>query len=117
MNAKAISTQVGVASAIKMCRSVLVKGLEALAVECLFAARRYGAEKEVLASLAATIRRWDGAIPSRLSGEPGGAAWAPARRRDARSGGNIERCRISIRAWRWRLAERQDWLVDEMLET
>lgn len=54
MNAGCASERIGVASAIKMCRSVLVKGLEALAVECLFAARRYGAEEEVLASLEAS---------------------------------------------------------------
>jgi len=54
MNATALSDQIGVASAVKMCRSVLIKGLEALTVECLFAARRYGAEDAVLESLAAT---------------------------------------------------------------
>jgi hypothetical protein len=32
----------------------MVKGMEALAVECLFAARRYGTEGAVLESLAAT---------------------------------------------------------------
>ena len=41
----------GRASAIKLCRSVVVKGIEALAVESLLAARRYGVEAEVLASL------------------------------------------------------------------
>jgi 3-hydroxyisobutyrate dehydrogenase-like beta-hydroxyacid dehydrogenase len=51
MNVSAVSAAVGVVSAIKMCRSVMIKGLEALAVECLFAARHYGAENEVLASL------------------------------------------------------------------
>ena len=95
MNAKAVSERVGVASAIKMCRSVLIKGLEALAVECLFAARRYGAEEEVLASLEASYpamgwsRRASG-----LSCEPGGAAWPAARGGNARSGGSTERCRI-----------------------
>jgi 3-hydroxyisobutyrate dehydrogenase-like beta-hydroxyacid dehydrogenase len=54
MNATALSDQIGVASAVKMCRSVMIKGLEALTVECLFAARRYGAEDAVLESLAAT---------------------------------------------------------------
>lgn len=42
----------GVVSAIKLCRSVVVKGMEALAIESLLAARRYGIEREVLASLA-----------------------------------------------------------------
>ena len=48
------STDYGVASAIKLCRSIVVKGIEALAVESLATARRYGVEKEVLASLAET---------------------------------------------------------------
>jgi len=54
VNVKHVSDRIGVASAVKMCRSVLIKGLEALAVECLFAARQYGAEKAVLDSVAAT---------------------------------------------------------------
>lgn len=44
----------GVVSAIKLCRSVFVKGMEALAIEGLLAARRYGVEDEVLKSLAET---------------------------------------------------------------
>jgi 3-hydroxyisobutyrate dehydrogenase-like beta-hydroxyacid dehydrogenase len=51
---RAVSPEVGVASAIKMCRSVMIKGIEALTVECLLAARHYGAEAAVLQSLAAT---------------------------------------------------------------
>ena len=45
----------GVVSAIKLCRSVMVKGMEALAIENLLTARRYGVEREVLASLAQTF--------------------------------------------------------------
>ena len=55
MNTTAVATDIGVASAIKMCRSVMIKGIESLAVECLRAARHYGAEDAVLASLAATF--------------------------------------------------------------
>ncbi len=51
MNAQAVTAEVGVASAIKMCRSVMIKGLEALTLECLSAARHYGAEQAVLESL------------------------------------------------------------------
>lgn len=47
--------EIGLASAVKMCRSVLIKGLEALVVESLLAARHYGVEREVLASLKDTI--------------------------------------------------------------
>jgi len=51
----------GVVSAIKLCRSVFVKGLEAIAVESLLAARHYGVEDAVLASLAETYPgiAWD----------------------------------------------------------
>jgi len=70
MNATALSDQVGVASAVKMCRSVIMKGLEALAVECLFAARQYGAEDAVLQSLAATYPSlgWEDHLPDYLIG-------------------------------------------------
>jgi 3-hydroxyisobutyrate dehydrogenase-like beta-hydroxyacid dehydrogenase len=49
------SEQYGVASAIKMCRSVVVKGMEAIVIESFLAARRYGIENEVLATLAQTF--------------------------------------------------------------
>jgi 3-hydroxyisobutyrate dehydrogenase-like beta-hydroxyacid dehydrogenase len=54
-DARAVSAKVGVASAAKMCRSVMIKGIEALTVECLRAARHYDAESIVLASLAQTF--------------------------------------------------------------
>ena len=68
MNAKPISDQIGVASAIKMCRSIIIKGLEAITLESMFTARRYGAEKQVLESLAATYpdMGWNGALPDYL---------------------------------------------------
>lgn len=45
---------IGDASAIKMIRSVMVKGLEALTAECLLAAERAGVRDAVLASLDAS---------------------------------------------------------------
>jgi 3-hydroxyisobutyrate dehydrogenase-like beta-hydroxyacid dehydrogenase len=68
MNVKPISDQVGVASAIKMCRSIIIKGLEAITVESMFTARRYGAEKLVLESLAATYPEmgWSTTLPDYL---------------------------------------------------
>jgi 3-hydroxyisobutyrate dehydrogenase-like beta-hydroxyacid dehydrogenase len=45
---------VGQASSIKMFRSVMIKGFEALTAECLLAARRAGVEAEVLHSLQAS---------------------------------------------------------------
>ncbi len=61
---RVVADQVGVASAIKMCRSVMIKGLEALTYECLATARHYGAEQEVLASLHQSFPSlgWDGAL-------------------------------------------------------
>jgi 3-hydroxyisobutyrate dehydrogenase-like beta-hydroxyacid dehydrogenase len=68
MNATPLSDQLGVASAVKMCRSVIIKGLEALAVESLFAARMYGAEEKVLESLAASFPAmgWNNHLPDYL---------------------------------------------------
>jgi 3-hydroxyisobutyrate dehydrogenase-like beta-hydroxyacid dehydrogenase len=45
------SAELGRASAAKMCRSVMVKGIEALLCESLLAARHYGVEDDVLSSL------------------------------------------------------------------
>lgn len=53
--ARIASREVGVASATKMCRSVMIKGLEALTIESLTAARCYGVEDAVIASLAETF--------------------------------------------------------------
>ena len=49
------SATYGVVSAIKLCRSVVIKGMEALIIESLLGARRYGVEDQVLASLAETF--------------------------------------------------------------
>jgi 3-hydroxyisobutyrate dehydrogenase-like beta-hydroxyacid dehydrogenase len=51
MNARLAGARVGDASAIKMVRSVLIKGIEAVTAECMLAARRAGVEEAVLASL------------------------------------------------------------------
>jgi 3-hydroxyisobutyrate dehydrogenase-like beta-hydroxyacid dehydrogenase len=45
------SARLGQASAAKMCRSVMVKGIESLLTESLTAARHYGVEQTVLDSL------------------------------------------------------------------
>ncbi len=54
-----VAESVGQASAIKMCRSVFIKGIEALAVEGFLAARRYGVEDKVIASLDETFPSLD----------------------------------------------------------
>jgi 3-hydroxyisobutyrate dehydrogenase-like beta-hydroxyacid dehydrogenase len=48
---KVASDKIGVASATKMCRSVMIKGLEAMVIESFTAARHYGVEDAVIASL------------------------------------------------------------------
>jgi 3-hydroxyisobutyrate dehydrogenase-like beta-hydroxyacid dehydrogenase len=49
--AKVFAAEVGKASAAKMCRSVMIKGIEALLTESMLAARKHGVEATVLASL------------------------------------------------------------------
>jgi 3-hydroxyisobutyrate dehydrogenase-like beta-hydroxyacid dehydrogenase len=49
------SDRLGVASATKMCRSIMIKGLEAMVIESFTTARHYGVEDAVLASLAETF--------------------------------------------------------------
>src|SRR5262245_37581854 len=44
--------EIGAAAAVKMCRSIVVKGLEALMCECVLGASRYGADEHVFRSLA-----------------------------------------------------------------
>jgi 3-hydroxyisobutyrate dehydrogenase-like beta-hydroxyacid dehydrogenase len=55
LQANAVSERLGVASAIKMCRSVMIKGLEALVIESYATARAYGVEEHVLPTLAETF--------------------------------------------------------------
>jgi 3-hydroxyisobutyrate dehydrogenase-like beta-hydroxyacid dehydrogenase len=119
LNAMGFSTEVagdaiGIASAIKMCRSVMIKGLEALTVECLLGARRYGAEKEVLASLAGTFpgMGWDKDLPNYLIGrvaEHGRRRAAEMREVAATlTGGGIAPRMASS------TAELHDWFVDAL---
>jgi 3-hydroxyisobutyrate dehydrogenase-like beta-hydroxyacid dehydrogenase len=49
------SDRLGVASATKMCRSVMIKGLEAMVIESFTAARHYGVEDALIASLVETF--------------------------------------------------------------
>jgi len=59
MDLRIYSEEIGRASAVKMCRSVMVKGLEALTTECMLAARHYGVEADVLRSLSDTLPHED----------------------------------------------------------
>ena len=53
--ARVASDRLGVASATKMCRSVMIKGLEAMVIESFATARHYGVEDAVIASLQETF--------------------------------------------------------------
>ncbi len=114
MNATVASDRIGVASAIKMCRSIVIKGLEALTVESLFAARRYGAENEVLASLAETYpdMGWHSALPDYLVSRV-----AQHGRRRASEMREVAATLQGVNIDPWMAlatAQRQDWLVQEM---
>jgi 3-hydroxyisobutyrate dehydrogenase-like beta-hydroxyacid dehydrogenase len=54
MKPRQAGAEVGRASSIKMLRSVMIKGMEALTAECFLAARRAGVEDEVIGSLEAS---------------------------------------------------------------
>ena len=54
MRLDVMSGAIGAAAAVKMCRSIVIKGLEALLLECTLAAREYGAADRVYDSLAET---------------------------------------------------------------
>jgi 3-hydroxyisobutyrate dehydrogenase-like beta-hydroxyacid dehydrogenase len=114
MSATAVSDRIGVASAVKMCRSVLIKGLEALAIEGLFAARRYGAEDAVLASLDATYPSmgWKAGLPDYLVSRVAehGLRRAAEMREAALALADVGIDPILSQ----RTAERQDWLVREI---
>jgi 3-hydroxyisobutyrate dehydrogenase-like beta-hydroxyacid dehydrogenase len=68
MNVTAVPGEIGTASAIKMCRSIVIKGLEALALECVMAAREFDAVEQVFASLERTFPHmgWTTTLPDYL---------------------------------------------------
>ena len=55
MNLEIISEEIGAASATKMCRSIMVKGMEALFLECVLGAVPYGVDERVFATLEETM--------------------------------------------------------------
>lgn len=55
IRAEVASAKIGAAAATKMCRSIMIKGMEALITECMLGASFYGADERVLASLAETF--------------------------------------------------------------
>ncbi|WP_454689616.1 DUF1932 domain-containing protein [Achromobacter aloeverae] len=70
LRTQAVADDVGLASAIKLCRSIMIKGTEALCVQSMLAARHFGVDDRVLASLAATFPGvgWDQGYEAYLIG-------------------------------------------------
>jgi len=114
-SARPISQDIGVASAVKMCRSVVIKGIEALAVESMLAARRFGAEEQVLASLNQTFPSmgWDKDLPDYLVSRVAehGRRRAAEMREVARTLRDVGLEPTMAAA----IAERQDQLIDAMV--
>ena len=59
MRLEVISEEVGTAAATKMFRSIIVKGMEALMLECVLAAAPYGADERVFSSLSESLPGMD----------------------------------------------------------
>jgi 3-hydroxyisobutyrate dehydrogenase-like beta-hydroxyacid dehydrogenase len=70
MRAEALTGDIGKASTIKMCRSVFMKGLSAIMLECLMAADTAGATDEILESIGKTYAGidWKEAFARTLTG-------------------------------------------------
>lgn len=70
MRTQAVADEVGLASAIKLCRSIMIKGHEALCLQSMQAALHFGVDGRVLASLAATFPGvgWDKGYEAYLIG-------------------------------------------------
>jgi 3-hydroxyisobutyrate dehydrogenase-like beta-hydroxyacid dehydrogenase len=66
MKIEAVSAELGVASATKLCRSIVIKGLEAIMVDLNLAAAEAGVMPAVLASLTASYPGMDWAEAARI---------------------------------------------------
>ena len=114
MNTTAIAPEIGVASAVKMCRSIVIKGIEALTVECVLAARRFGAEDQVLSSLNKTFpgMGWQDKLPDYLVSRVAehGRRRAAEMREVAKTLSDVGIEPTMAAA----IAQRQDWLVNTM---
>lgn len=112
MRMEVASEVIGQASAIKMCRSIMIKGLEALAVECFLTSRRYGVEDTIIASLEETFPQMDW---EKLAGYLIGRVVQHGRRRAAemREVADTIAAIGLVPVMASATARRQDWLADE----
>lgn len=67
MQIKVMAGEIGSASAVKILRSIVMKGLEALVMECLLASTRYGITSEVVASLDTSFQKSFSALANSLA--------------------------------------------------
>lgn len=109
------ATEIGRASAIKMCRSIMIKGLEALTVECLLTARHYGVEDDIIASLDKSYPQigWEkqaGYLISRVVVH--GRRRAAEMRESADTVAEAGLVPLMASA----IAQRQDWVADRVAE-
>lgn len=106
--ATAYSETIGQAAATKLCRSVMIKGIEALLTESMLAARHYGVEQVVLGSLSdlLPLPDWNATAQYMISRAlEHGARRAEEMREAARTVAEAGVDPLLSRA----VAERQDW--------
>jgi 3-hydroxyisobutyrate dehydrogenase-like beta-hydroxyacid dehydrogenase len=109
--ARFYSDVIGRAAATKLCRSVMIKGVEALLTESMLAARHYGVEDEVLSSLSdlLPIPSWPTTAQYMISRSlEHGTRRAEEMREAART---VEEAGVEPLMSR-SIAERQDWAAD-----
>jgi 3-hydroxyisobutyrate dehydrogenase-like beta-hydroxyacid dehydrogenase len=103
--------EIGSASAVKMCRSIMVKGIEALTVECLITARAYGVEALVTETL---VQAFPGLDWPKRSGYMLGRVLAHGARRaeEMRCAADTVRAAGIAPLMAAATAERQQWVAD-----
>jgi len=69
MNVTPVTTEPGRASAMKLCRSIVMKGMEAIVIDCAAAAKKWGVEREVFDSLRGTYPSLDWAAMAEAMNE------------------------------------------------
>lgn len=109
--ATAYSEVIGQAAATKLCRSVMIKGVEALLTESMLAARRYGVEQVVLDSLSdlLPLPDWNRTAQYMISRSlEHGTRRAEEMREAART---VEEAGVPA-PMSHAIAERQDWAAD-----
>jgi len=112
MDTRVVAATIGTASAIKMCRSVMIKGLEALVIESYTTARAYGVEAHVLPTLAETF-------PSIDWEKTGGYFFSRVAQHGKRRAEEMRECAQTVREVGFAplmaeaIAEKHQWVADQ----